>query len=579
MTFLSQRPTTRFAALSQAMILFFIVAIPLSRLAWDQWAQSLVLLGFSFLTILGVGLLFLGRRLDFFQWTSTFRSGLIFWGIVVGSSFISTIISPFPQSAIPGLLNDIPAAVFWCVAVGSGENVRSRYRWAFALAGTLGVVAALVWSGDRHGPWTGPLVNPNVFAALVVLTLPQIVDCAVDSKSRWPVRAVWIGAAVLMVLGLFLSRSLVGLAVFGLQGIVWFHRKGFGRKHFLFFAVPVALVCAGFFLTRTEWGKIVQGDPDRWTWMSTAIKAFWAHPLFGVGPGAFGEAYPIFRTDPWGLNSLYAHNFVLEILVERGMLGGGALLGLIGMCFFRACRHPVNGGLILGTAGFALFNLAHIGFSFPGLYWLFFLGIGLAIGEEGKEPATCSRPKLFGMMGAVFAAVTGVASFGVFRANQLGEKARVAAQNNQGSLALDWTEKGLRWNPWYPPLYEMRAAIRLSKQDWDGAFEDIRKTVALAPSRAGYRMELAELAWERGERDAALREYEKATALLPLKAPAWERWGDLLFTAGRRDEAIRAYSGGLRALQDSRVLGGDADKRGQAARQLEEKRKKAMNGE
>ncbi|MBP9699021.1 MAG: bacterial transcriptional activator domain-containing protein, partial [Elusimicrobia bacterium] len=280
---------------------------------------------------------------------------------------------------------------------------------------------------------------------------------------------------------------------------------------------------------------------------------------------------------PWGLNSLYAHNFVLEILAERGLIGGGALLGLIGFGLFRLWRSPLSGGMVVGVAGFCLFNLFHIGFSFPGLYWLFFLGMGLAENAVSKDPAKVPGKKYIALVG-VLALAVGVVSFAVFRANQLAEKARVAAHLGQNNVAGEWTENGLRWNPWYPPLYQVRAALRLQRQDWDGAFADLRRTVDLAPSRAGYRMELAELAWERGERDMALREYETATVLLPLKAAAWERRGDLLLTAGRPEEAVRSYDGGLRALSDPQVLGGDAVRRAESAHRIEEKRKGVMDG-
>jgi O-antigen ligase len=568
---------TRFTALSQGVIFSLIVGVPLLRLAWDQWAQTLVAMGWSFITVLGAVLILLGRTFDWGQVPFPFRSGTILWGVVLASSLISTLTSSFPHSAIPGLLNDFPAVAFWCVAALSQVKRRDLYRRAFALAGVVAVVAALIWSGDPRGPWTGPLVNPNVFAALVILTFPHVFSSAVDQTSRRSLRAVWGGALVLMVLGLFLSRSLMGVVVFGVQGIVLVWRTGVGRRWVLFIAGLILLFSGGLYLARSDWWKIFQGDPDRWTWMATALKTFSAHPLFGVGPGAFGEAYPLFRVDPWGLNSLYAHNFILEIVAERGIIGGGALLGLIGLGLWRVWRNPHTIGLAVGLAGFCLFNLFHIGFSFPGLFWLFVFGLGLAGSEISDHSAQVPNKKRIALVGVLGLAV-GVASFAVFRANQLAEKARVAVQQGQSTLALDWAETGLRWNPWYPPLYQVRAALRLHRQDWDGASDDLRRTVSLAPSRAGYRMERAELAWERGERDLALAEYERATELLPLKAAAWERRGDLLMMAGRRDEAARAYEGGLRALADPRVLGGDAARRAESSQRIEEKRKRVTDG-
>nr|MBP9128473.1 hypothetical protein [Elusimicrobiota bacterium] len=113
---------TRYAALSQGLIVSLIVGIPLLRLAWDQWAQTLVAGLWGFVTVLGAVLLLTGRSLDAGPIPSTFRLNFLLWGTVLVSSLISTLTSSFPHSAIPGFLNDFPAVAFWCVAVVSQEK-------------------------------------------------------------------------------------------------------------------------------------------------------------------------------------------------------------------------------------------------------------------------------------------------------------------------------------------------------------------------------------------------------------------------------------------------------------------------
>jgi predicted negative regulator of RcsB-dependent stress response len=574
------RPMTRYLSLTRAILLGFVLALPLLRLAWDQWVQSLVGVSISFLVVLGCVLVLMGRTADGGRGLSVTRSYGPFGAVVLLASLVSTFQSSYLQSALPGLLNDFPAWAFFFVGAVSQGETRILFRRAFAGAGLVAIVAAFLYAVDRTGPWTGPLVNPNIFAALVLLTAPALFDFAFDpSSSRW-VRSFWIGALVLMGTGLVLSRSLVGVAVAVIQGTValgyrW--TKSEGRKTLLLLLV-VAIGGVGLYLNQADWGKVFRGDPDRLTWMGTAFEIFKAHPIFGAGPGTFGEAYPAFRTDPWGLNSLYVHNFVLEWLAERGAAGGGVLILFIVVLVGRNWRTYRKTGLGLGLAGFCLFNLFHIGFSFPGLYWLFFLGLGLTVGEESESASTDeiagnSIASKWIVAPLVVWSLVGLSFFAVFRANQLCEKARMAAHANRFEMALEWLDQGLRWNRWYPPLYELRAIVRIQKQDWDGASADLERATELAPTRAGYRMELAELALEKGDRGRALREYEKATHLLPLKAAAWERWGDLLAADGKKEEASRAYDGALRALADPRVLGGDPDRRAETARRIEGKRR------
>ncbi|MBK8574138.1 MAG: tetratricopeptide repeat protein [Elusimicrobia bacterium] len=422
----------------------------------------------------------------------------------------------------------------------------------------------------------GPLLNPNLLAALVLLTGPLALEKCLGPKKR----VVWGIGFALLTLGLFISHSLAAYGTFLIQGVLaagfLLVRKEFSRTKILLLLAGVVLLGGyGIYLARGEWPKLFNGDSDRWTWGLTALRTFAAHPFLGVGPGSFGEAYPIYRASPWGLNSLYAHNFFLEFLAERGLVGAGALFLLMGTLIHRAWKSVSQGpGLFLGLVGFCFYNLFHIGFSFPALFWLFFLIAGLA--GEGKIPEGTSdlvfHKKPWIILMALLSFLVGLASFALFRSDQSLVRARLSIAAERWDRAAELVEKGLFWNRWNSGLYEVRAGVRLKSQDWVGAKADLDRAVALAPSSAGFRAESAELAVERGDVDQALKDYDTATRLLPLKAAFWERRGDLLSGMGRKEDAGQAYAGALRALSDARVLGGDADRRAEWTKRVEEKK-------
>ena len=578
------RPMTRYAALAHGALLSVVFVLPLLRLGWDQWSQSLVHLVLAFFGVLGAVLLLLGRSMDLSRLRGALRRYGPFLAVMGGAAFLSTVRSPFPHSAIPGLLNDFPAVVFFLVATGVSDGRRADYTRALAGAGVLAVVAALLTPPGSSAPFTGPLLNPNLLVALVILTGPLALHYVFTSTSAG-VRVFWSLAALSLAVGFLLSRSLAGFGTVAVQaavavGLFWNRDRSGAKKMSLFLGGVGLLLGIGLFLSQTEWPKLVHGDPDRWTWGLTALKAFAAHPLLGVGPGAFGEAYPLYRATPWGLNSLYAHNFVLEFLAERGLVGAGALFLWIGLLLRDAKRGLSRGtgpGLFLGLMGFCVYNLFHIGFSFPALYWLFFLAGGLAVPCGDVDPAPPPR-KALSIGVVVLGLLFGVLSFALFRSGQFLSKAQFALSTEQGPRAQEWVDRGIWWNRFSPGLYELRAALRLRAQNWDGARADIDRAVALAPGSAGFRIDAAELAVERGDFEEAIRDYEVATHLLPLKADAWERWGDLLARQGRTADADRAYAGALQALGDPRVLGGDADRRAAETRRVEEKKGKLAHG-
>jgi len=572
--------------MGHVILLFLVFSLPLLRVGWDQWAQTLVHLVWSFLLILGAVLLLMGRSGEF----SRFSIQVGQWGllsvVLLGASLLSALSSPFPHSAIPALLNDIPLLAFFILAAGSSNVRRSQYSQVLAGTGAVAVLATFLGSaGDT--PWTGPLLNPNILVALLVLTGPLVIFNVIRWDSARLPRLFWGGASLLVLMGILFSRSMVGYAVVSFQAIlavsILLARKKINRQNSIVLLLVILLLMGiGFILARGEWPKLFQGDLDRWTWWATAFQMFSSHPLLGVGPGAFGEAYPAFRALTWGLNSLYAHNFILEFLAERGLVGAGALFLLIGASLFKACRGVLRGGspaLFLGMGGFCLYNLFHIGFSFPGLLWLFFLAAGLAGAGEDGPGTEWSRVKWRTMSlltlagGLLFSLV----SFALFRGNQSLAMARHSFSAEQWERAQGQVDRGLRWNPKNPGLYELRAALRMRAQDWDGATADIARAIRLAPAAAGFRVGAAALALEKGEVEQALLDYERANQFMPLQASSWERRGDLLVGLHRWEEADRAYQGALRALSDPRVLGGDTDLRAAWTQRVEEKVKGLRN--
>jgi tetratricopeptide (TPR) repeat protein len=580
------RPMTRYISMSHAILLFLVFSLPLMRVGWDQWAQTIVHLVWAFLLVLGAVLLLMGRSGDFSLFQFVFNR----WGppftVFLGTSLLSALNSSFSRSAFPAFLNDIPLVAFFFL--GAVASVGRRFHYSQVLAGTgvVAVLAAFVGSGGASS-WTGPLLNPNILVALLILTGPLTIHFFTKSDSPPLVRGFWGVAAFIVCAGVLLSHSMAGYAVAAVQGVVAVmlslrRRENMGKRSWILLVAILLLVGAGFYLVRGEWPKLLHGDSDRWTWWATALRAFSSHPFLGVGPGAFGEAYPAFRASPWGLNSLYAHNFGSELLAERGLAGAGVLFLLIGTILYQAWRGVVRGtspALFLGLAGFCLYNLFHIGFSFPGLFWLFFLASGLAIPLEDVPPIEWSRGRwiklsFFFLGGGL---LLGAASYALFRGDQAMARARYFISTDQWDRVSTQVEQGLRWNPRNPALYEIRAAVRVRSQDWEGASSDISRAIRLAPAVAGFRVGAAQLALEKGDAEQAIRHYERVNQLMPLQAAPWESRADLLVNAQRIEEADQAYQGALRALSDPRVLGGDQDRRAAWTQRIENKVKALRN--
>lgn len=560
---------SRFLFLGHGFFLSLVLVLPLLRNAWDLWAQTLVLGAWAFW--IGLGTLLLWRRgARFPALERALRAWGPLWAGIVGWSLVSMGISQHPHSAVPGALMDLSTGAFFFLGAGLSKEKRGLYFCALAGAGVLTGLVAVAQDG-LGAAGTGLAVNPNALAAVALLALPFAVGLW-GTTPAGPGRWGWGVVAGTIVVALLLSRSLVAIAVMGAQGVfLW---VGAGRRRGRWAGVAtIAVVSAGLFLDRGELGKFL-GDPDRWSWWRTAMNMIKTHPWFGVGPGAFGEAYSLFHAENWGLNSLYAHNAMLEWIAERGILGGGLWLGWAGGVLWvsRTAWTTWEGrGPWAALAGVLVFNFVHIGFSFPAVLWLFALAAGLAVntlsGRGMERPGVRRWGSL--IVAAVYLAAA-AALVRQWRAGQLLEQGRAALFRNDPSAARTWADRGLRWNPRSPELFALRAGARARAADPSGALADLSAAARLAPGAAGFLMDRAELALSLKNADAALADYVEVNRRLPLFYPAWERRGDLLAAANRPVEAGEAYRTALKGLSDPRTRGRGENK-GRTRERLEEK--------
>ncbi len=115
----------------------------------------------------------------------------------------------------------------------------------------------------------------------------------------------------------------------------------FPRKTLLAVAVTTAVVV----LAVTYKLRVHTGPYDgvgRLSYWRAALSMGAAHPLLGVGPGAFGSAYPFFRRG--GLqNTLFAHSFLFQLFAETGFLGTLSLAFFV-LGFFQHTRQRAMQG-------------------------------------------------------------------------------------------------------------------------------------------------------------------------------------------------------------------------------------------
>jgi O-antigen ligase len=323
----------------------------------------------------------------------------------------------YPQTVLIGAMYVLWAAMM--IIVGDGlredlgiEAVVRALAWVLLSAALVSSLLAIVQFFRLDTPLSALLVKmattratsnlgqPNLLANLLALG----VGCAIYLRVAGRLRFVWFAAAIILLLaGMSLTVSRAGSLLIGwIVLTAWWARRGmavdFARRLsqstlFVFTVFLVGLVLIfGFDVPGTQPEMTVIGRfYDRlgsfdvgervysvrlFLWRQ-AWQVFLAYPVLGIGWGQL--AWGIFsglEAAP-GVDAMvhepYAHNLLLQLLAETGLVGAVLVTGPLGLWLWRRLRESATpeGWWILALAGA---ELIHSMIEFP-LWYSPFLGV------------------------------------------------------------------------------------------------------------------------------------------------------------------------------------------------------------
>jgi O-antigen ligase len=189
-------------------------------------------------------------------------------------------------------------------------------------------------SGELVGRVTAGFGQPNQLGGFLAILVPLTIAAMLLARRG---KLLFLLAGLLALAGVYLSYSRGALLAVAVAPLVFLGL----RRSLLIVPIAAAVllnlipgVLKERFTTLTEGG----GDASRLDIWRAAGKIWSAHPVFGVGPGGFPQAYSdanipgkaflpstIFQPPP------HAHDLVLNLLAEQGLVGLLAFLTLFGL--------------------------------------------------------------------------------------------------------------------------------------------------------------------------------------------------------------------------------------------------------
>jgi len=289
---------------------------------------------------------------------------LLFFGAFVAWCAVGSLGTEYPETVSKSL--ELLWKV-WLIAFVVVNSTRTREQQriflfvmlgAFALYPTRGAIfnylgGYTVWG---RALWNHAYANPNDLAAFTLLQLGFALALFIREPKGWPKLAALAGIVLLPVVVL-LTQSRGAFLALGVAGIVLvLQQKRKGRALLAVLAVGIVAAIAapesawvrfGGMLKLTSTETIAQADREgsaeqRFAILQVATDVYQAHPVSGVGWGAYAKAHAV-QAPESGLQRIAggekdAHNTYLRVLAETGTVGGLLYLAMLVSIVVRAER-------------------------------------------------------------------------------------------------------------------------------------------------------------------------------------------------------------------------------------------------
>jgi O-antigen ligase len=221
-------------------------------------------------------------------------------------------------------------------------------------------------------------INPNVLAGYLVIVLPL-------SFRYWFGRGKTpVLLSLFLFAGIILTRSRWAIAVSALSFAAYavFFYRDYKRVYILLLAGVSTLII--IFLSWIKFSQYLVDQAgflsNRIQWWQGALNMFSNNIFNGVGWGNFGNYYPVYKTGP-GLNTIFAHNILFQMLGETGIFGPLLFAAIVISAFAGFARklstRPVSkyffAPVFLSLVSFISLNVLDYSFYIPALSMLFWI--------------------------------------------------------------------------------------------------------------------------------------------------------------------------------------------------------------
>src|SRR5215217_3355479 len=258
----------------------------------------------------------------------------------------------------------------------------------------------------------------------------------------------------------------------------------------------------------------------RYTLWQVALEDFDSNPLLGVGTYNYEATYYQLREKGVGWVR-QPHTLPLEVLSERGIVGGVLLFTFLATCLAAGLSERFGrlgpegkgqvGAMVAAIAYWFVHSSAEWFWQFPAVTLPAIIYLALLVGPWRRTEVVPARwPLRLVGAGAAILAVAAVAP--LYAADRYLTQSGTSSNPDE---ALEAVERAQRFNPASPELNQQEAKLAIKRGDWEWAEDELEDAVRLNPEHYTQYEVLAQFYELRGDTEAALSYYREAFFLNP----------------------------------------------------------------
>jgi putative inorganic carbon (hco3(-)) transporter len=392
-----ERASGRWGALAHFGALAFVAVLYSNPMYWWPWFEQLRLGYVTAALCAGAVVMHRvvsGERIRFGGWPST----LVF--VYLAFIPLSLVWTLDRADTLRQSVEAWKMAVVY-VALQNALDTPTRLRRFLLVAALVSLGPTLggihVWRVDDalvdgfRTHWRGFYGDPNRLAMSVIAVLPFALYGVVTARRAWT-RVLFAGVVAAQIAVIVLTHSRSGAVAAGVAALFFLFRGRGGLARGVVAGAAIAVALAAFApstfwqrsstLADLEDDESVAGRENAWKVLGVIVEE---RPLTGVGGGAFLDAWGRYAPLEAGARRYVAHNILLEIVGDLGIIAFLLFAGFVGWMLWLVWRtgsDPLVGlearAIFAALAGYLVCEMAN-GYSMSWfLYFLFACGAAAA---------------------------------------------------------------------------------------------------------------------------------------------------------------------------------------------------------